>query len=85
MPPQGGIAEGYAKKLAPVVSSHAPARGHLVLLLLVMDWPVSFKSCPRKGASREQEEKAYRVYVFQVMPPQGGILEPNHAIITRQL
>ena len=34
----------------------------------------SFKSCPRKGASAKQKARLEAGEMFQVMPPQGGII-----------
>ena len=56
-----------------IVSSHAPVRGHPFLFHSLRIRLASFKSCPRKGASRSNSRLSNRTILFQVMPPQGGI------------
>ena len=73
MPPRGGIGRLLLQQAVVThVSSHAPARGHLVRLRAVRLLQQSFKSCPREGASTPFSSASKRS-AFQVMPPRGGI------------
>ena len=74
MPPRGGINDYLVFAISAKVSSHAPARGHRCMTAGAKSACVSFKSCPREGASRQVAECYKSLGKFQVMPPRGGII-----------
>ena len=74
MPPQGGIltpAPATADRERSV-SSHAPARGHHVAVGVNCPSNVSFKSCPRKGASSVYPGCAPDIGCFKSCPRKGA-------------